>query len=141
VPGLKSSPKPAARPARAPLRVLSGRLLLETVTVPMSIGVLPEEHGVAQPVTIDLQLTLTHEAASQAPRDLRDCVDYGAIHHFLTVTLPARGHVDLVEQLAHIILAEVLTDRRIAEAEVTLRKPEILGGGAVAGYRLRAAAG
>jgi dihydroneopterin aldolase len=89
-------------------------------------GALPRERDHLQ--AFDLELRLEVEvAAARAGDDLAQTVDYAAVHARV-VRLVAERSFHLLERLGDVILADLMTDRRILAAEITLAKPNLLDG-------------
>jgi dihydroneopterin aldolase len=95
---------------------LHGLRLLATV------GALPEEHDRAQPVEVDLDLTVDLAPAA-ASDQLDDTVDYGAVCSAVEALVVGGGHVALLETLAERIARRVLgIDDRVTGVTVAVRK-------------------
>ncbi len=94
------------------------------------------EDEIAQPIDIDLTLAVDL-AAARASDALHDTVDYAALHSTI-VTIVARENCRLLERLGELILDAVMTDARIARAEIVLAKPELLAGATPAVTLVRA---
>ncbi|MBV9232508.1 MAG: dihydroneopterin aldolase [Candidatus Eremiobacteraeota bacterium] len=73
-------------------------------------------------VNVDVDL----QRAAQTD-DLRDTVDYAALHDAI-VEIVATTSYALLERLAADVLAAIFADARIAGAEVTIGKPSRLDG-------------
>ena len=84
------------------------------------------EQEVPQPIDIELVLAFDASAA-RASDALHDTIDYAAVHHTV-VDIVAREHCRLLERLGELILEAVMTDVRVANAQVTLAKPGVRGG-------------
>src|SRR5262249_12554565 len=83
-------------------------------------GVLPEERQRAQPWEVDLDLGLDLSAAG-ASDDLADTVDYGAATVAAERVSIGDGH-QLPERLAQRIAETVLSDSKVVEVTVAIRK-------------------
>ncbi len=57
--------------------------------------------------------------------------NYHRLFRFLTETVPAHPHVDLLEELAETILAFCLEDGRVEACRVLIRKPDVYDGSAL----------
>lgn len=84
-------------------------------------GVFGHEKRDGQEFLIDVSLTLDTDPAA-ASDDVADTVHYGELAERI-VAIVEGDPVDLIETLAHRILADVLTDERIESAVVTVHKP------------------
>ena len=84
-------------------------------------GVFDHERRDGQDFLVDLVVTvdLAPAAASDA---LADTLDYGALAE-RTAAIVGGPAQDLIETVAGMIAADVLTDPRVHEVEVTLHKP------------------
>lgn len=83
-------------------------------------GALPEEQERAQPFEVDLDITADLSAAVQSD-ELDDTVDYGAVCELVERVI-ATERFRLLERLAGRIAELVLTDDRVREVTVTVRK-------------------
>jgi dihydroneopterin aldolase len=84
-------------------------------------GVLPEERRDGQDFVVDVQLKVETRPAA-ASDDLADTVDYATLADRLA-TLVAGEPVNLIETLASRLADVCLSDDRVIEARVTVRKP------------------
>ncbi len=85
------------------------------------VGVLPQEQAEAQPLEIDLDITLDMADAG-ASDSLTDTADYGALCD-VTEQVVTTTNFQLLETLAQRIAKEVLAvDRRITAVTVSVRK-------------------
>ena len=102
------------------------RIVLHDILVLGKHGVHPAERDVAQPFRVDLvlELDLSRAAASD---DLRDSINYAAVHRQIVEIVQTRSYA-LLERLAAAILDEVATDERIRKADISIAKPGILDG-------------
>jgi len=89
-------------------------------------GALPGERDRPQPFDIDIDIELDLTAARKSDA-LEDTLDYAALHARVVHIVSERSF-RLLERLADEILNDVMTDRRIARADVTIAKPGILDG-------------
>lgn len=113
------------------------RIELRGLRVVGRVGVLDLERAQAQPLEVDLDLTVDLRAAG-ASDDLSDTVDYGAVCDRVTATVQER-HVDLLEHLATRLADAVLKlDDRITAVTVTVRKlrPPVPADLATSGVRI-----
>jgi 7,8-dihydroneopterin aldolase/epimerase/oxygenase len=102
------------------------RITLRDIVAYGRHGANPGERDRAQPfhIRIEMDVDLSPSAASDA---LADTVNYAEVHRRVVETVERRSFV-LLERLAAEILTEILSDRRIARASVTIGKPQILDG-------------
>ena len=84
-------------------------------------GVLPEERRDGQDFVVDVQLTVDVRAAATSD-DLVDTVDYAALADQLAAVV-AGEPVNLIETLASRLADVCLSDPRVIESRVTVRKP------------------
>lgn len=112
-----------------PLRIADARKRIRHVFVrdlelDANIGVYHREKGKAQPVRINLDLTV--EEADGAIEDrLSNVVDYGEVVEGIKRIL-AGGHLNLVETLAERIADYCLADRRVRVARVRIEKLQVV---------------
>jgi dihydroneopterin aldolase len=85
-------------------------------------GVLDEERRDGQEFVIDAALWLDTRPAA-ASDDVSKTIDYGALASRL-VQLAGDPPVRLIETLAERLMAECLSDPLVAEAEITVHKPQ-----------------
>jgi dihydroneopterin aldolase len=98
------------------------RLELRGLRVFARHGVLDEERRDGQEFVIDAVLWLDTRPAA-ASDDLSKTIDYGALANRL-VRLAGDPPVRLIETLAERLVAECLSDLLVAEAEITIHKPQ-----------------
>jgi len=97
------------------------RIQLRGLRVMGTHGVLPEERSRAQPFELDLDLAVDLAPASGSDR-LADTVDYGAVAD-LAAAVVAGPSFELLEALAGAVAqATLVSDTRITEVTVHLRK-------------------
>jgi len=98
------------------------------------IGVLPHERSTAQPVTIDLEITVDTRMAA-ASEKLEDTLDYAALASAVKA-LTIEAECLLVETLAEKI-AELALQQPLARAvQVNVTKPNALQNAAGVGVRI-----
>jgi dihydroneopterin aldolase len=116
---------------------VSDRIVLEGMVFQGHHGVHPEEQATPQPFEIDVEMLLNLQPAG-VDDDLSQTVDYAQVFETCRqIVESTRFH--LLEALAEAIAHEVLTDRRVTEAVVRVRKPRVRLGGPVrfAGVEIR----
>jgi len=105
----------------APVPGAGDRIELRGLRVLGRCGVLPIEQEQDQPLEIDLDLAVDLGPAG-ASDDLADTVDYGAVCAAVELAV-AMAPAALLERLAERLAAAVLvTDGRISDVEVAVRK-------------------
>jgi 7,8-dihydroneopterin aldolase/epimerase/oxygenase len=98
-----------------------GRIELRDLRVVGRHGVLPEERQRAQPFSLDLDLWLDLDPASDSD-DLDDTADYGSLAALAASTVSDRSY-RLLEALAGAVADQLLdADDRVAKVAVTVRK-------------------
>ena len=85
-------------------------------------GVFEHERQIGQAFVVDAELEMS-TAAAAASDDLSDTVDYGDLANRLAAVISGEP-VNLIETLAARLVAECLTDERVAAATVTVHKPQ-----------------
>jgi dihydroneopterin aldolase len=101
------------------------------------VGILPHEKTNAQPIEIDLTVTV-------GPGE--DVVDYRRLYDVSAAVISA-GHIDFLEDIAEMVAdSSFQTSTRVSRARVAVRKPHVSLGGPLAYAevridRLRPAAG
>lgn len=96
------------------------RIQLRGLRVLGKHGVLAEEQSRCQPFEVDLDLALDLRRAGLSD-DLVDTVDYGTLACRVAEVV-SHGHFALLEALAQAILDVALSDERVIEAIVCIRK-------------------
>ncbi len=89
-------------------------------------GANPGERDHPQAFDLDLTLEVDLSAARRSDR-LDDTLDYAALHGAI-VGIVREHSYQLLERLGDAILAQVMSDPRITEAELTIAKPGLLSG-------------
>lgn len=102
------------------------RVALEKMVVELEVGVFPHEHGVRQPVEVEVEMLRQHGGYKGGGLDA--CLNYDRVFTYVTETWPSRPHVELLEELADDLLNFCLADPRIDTCKVRLRKPAVYGG-------------
>ena len=85
-------------------------------------GVFDHERRDGQDFAVDITLHLAPSRASQSD-DLNDTVDYGAVSQAVFDRIVGEP-VSLIETLAELIAADVLSIPGIEQVEVTVHKPQ-----------------
>ena len=93
-------------------------VFVRDLVVGASIGVYKHERRAAQPVRINIDLTVEHGPIGD---DVRNVVDYQKVIDGVGAII-ADGHINLVETLAERIAAMCLADGRVAVARVRVEK-------------------
>ena len=99
---------------------MSDRIELRGLRVAGICGALPEEQSRPQPLEVDLDVVADLSAAGRSDQ-LDDTVDYGALCDVVERMVTTEG-CQLLEHLAERIAEVVLTDGRIEEVTVAVRK-------------------
>lgn len=98
------------------------RIALTGLRVRGRHGVFDHERVDGQDFIVDAELEVLTDAAA-ASDDLADTVDYGHLAQRLAVIV-AGEPVDLIETLAHRLVAACLADPRVRAATITVHKPQ-----------------
>ncbi|HEX6237654.1 MAG TPA: dihydroneopterin aldolase [Acidimicrobiales bacterium] len=97
------------------------RLELRGLRVLARCGASPDERARAQPLELDLDLTVDLAAAGRSD-DLADTVDYGAVCD-VAVAAAESGPTALLESVAESVASALLAhDQRIGAVDVAVRK-------------------
>jgi len=103
------------------------RIIVHAIACQVHLGVPEQERSQPQPVEIDLVLGVDLSAAASSD-DVRDTIDYQKLVDQVRHTA-MKGPVRLIETLADRICQLVLSDSRVQEISVRVRKfPAILAG-------------
>ncbi len=89
-------------------------------------GANPGERETAQPFDVTAVIELDLHAAERSD-DLKDTLDYAALRKTIAKIIESTSFM-LIERLAGEMLRAILSDQRIARAEITIAKPEVLEG-------------
>jgi 7,8-dihydroneopterin aldolase/epimerase/oxygenase len=102
------------------------RIELRNVVAHGRHGARPGERVRAQPFRLDLvvEADLTLAAATD---QLADTIDYAALHARVVEIVRTHSYA-LLERLAEVILSEIFVDPRVARAQITIAKPNLLEG-------------
>lgn len=61
----------------------------------------------------------------EPPQRVEDCIDYSRLYRYVTTAWPDRAHTDLLETLAHDLLAFAFQDGSITAVRVRLAKLDV----------------
>lgn len=111
-------------------------VIIDDLRLGFFIGVLPEEKGRRQQVSITINM-LVPDSISPASDDIRDHVSYSDIVDRLRERARSNRHVNLVETLAEEVAAFALADPRVDCVLVDVRKTEIIPEAASVGVMIR----
>lgn len=116
-------------PTVQPLRIADakrriGHVFVRDLEINAHIGVHRHEKNAAQPLRINIDLTVQEGEGPVGDR-LSNVVDYGKIVDGIRAII-AEGHVNLVETLAERIAAFALEDMRVLVARVRIEKLKVI---------------
>lgn len=100
------------------------RLCIRDLQVRCHLGVTAAERSKPQDVLITVSLHADLARAALSDR-LADSIDYKAIKVRIQKIAESRPY-NLIERLAQIIADDALSDRRVAQVDVTIQKPGAL---------------
>jgi dihydroneopterin aldolase len=99
------------------------------------VGILPHEYSNAQPIEVDLVVTVTGEHRAKGGGE--SVVDYRRLYD-AAASVIASGHIDFLEVIAERIASGALAaSERITRARVAVRKPHVALGGPLAFAEVR----
>tara|TARA_R110002096_G_scaffold70291_10_gene168570 strand:- start:903 stop:1292 length:390 start_codon:yes stop_codon:yes gene_type:complete len=75
-----------------------------------------------QRVRVDVEC---YRPLGRPPVQIEDCLDYSRLYRYVTEKWPERGHTDLLETLAHDLLAFAFEDATVQAARVRLAKLDV----------------
>ena len=112
-----------------PLRIADakrriGHVFVRDLELNAHIGVYRHEKNAAQPLRINVDLTV-QEGGGEVGDRLSNVVDYGKVVDGIRAII-AEGHVNLVETLAERIAAFALADKRVLVARVRIEKLKVI---------------
>ncbi len=96
---------------------------IDRLSLPLMIGILDFER--LAPQTVEISIEIAARIGPKPTEEAQDYVSYAPIVEHLIALSESRRHIDLVEQLADEIFDFLFTDPRIANATVTVMKPDI----------------
>ena len=102
------------------------RITIRNIVAHGRHGANPGERDRSQPFHLEIALDLDLTRAGESD-DLNDTVNYAEIYE-TTRTIVEDRSFQLIERLASAILDEILRDKRIARASVSIAKPDLLDG-------------
>ena len=107
------------------------KLRLDDVILDMSIGLYPFEKFAEHPNRLKISIELHADIAPGflAPQEM---IDYAHVYRFLK-TLPAQGHIDLLETLADQITENCFLLSRVNACRIVILKTSLLNDCAGAG--------
>lgn len=117
------------RPNVQPLRIADakrriGHVFVRDLELNAHIGVYRHEKNAAQPLRINVDLTVQEGEGPVGDR-LSNVVDYGKVVDGIRAIID-EGHVNLVETLAERIAAFALADERVLVARVRIEKLKVI---------------
>lgn len=112
------------------------RVFVRGLELQARLGVHAHEKAAPQRILVHVDLAVREGEEGVGPDRLSRVVDYEAVVVQVREVI-ARGHVLLVETLAETIAEWVLRDRRVAEVEVTIEKPDAFPDVASVGVTVR----
>lgn len=99
-------------------------VVLDSVNVNVKCGLHPWERHPERPNRLKISIKLFVPIASGSIARLGPIVDYDHIRDFL-VSLERLPHIDLLEELADLILDVCFHDVRVESCSLSIRKPDI----------------
>lgn len=103
------------------------RIHIDGLTFSGKHGVFARERRVEQEFAVEVSFTFDTTKAGKSDK-LKDTVDYGAIKECIRETIEGKSHY-LIEKLADEIARKILTNKRVGEATVTIRKTAVWDNG------------
>lgn len=116
------------------LRADQLHVFVDGLVLPVSVGILPEEHLAPQPVRFDIDLVVAVTPPLTSD-DIADTVSYADVVAQVKA-ICAAGHIELLETLAERVAETVLADRRVEWVRVRVAKPEIIAEAASVGIAI-----
>ena len=108
------------------------RVFVRNLELLARIGVHGHEHGMPQPVRINVVMTANLDLADDR---LHHVIDYESVASRIR-TIVAAGHINLAETLAERIAAACLDDARVTKAWVRVEKLHALASAESAGVEI-----
>jgi dihydroneopterin aldolase len=106
-------------------------VFVEGLALQAEIGLYEHEQGRFQPLSIDVELFLTH-----APHHgIHGTVNYETLAEKAR-KLASSGHIELVETFAELLAQDCLDHPRAVKVRVRVRKPEAIAGASAAGVEV-----
>ena len=112
-----------------PLRIADGarairHVFIRNLLLDAHIGAYRHEVGAAQPIRLNIDLTVSEDGAPAGDR-LENVVDYAHVVKGVREIID-QGHVKLIETLAEAVAAFALQDRRVRAVRVRIEKLAIM---------------
>lgn len=114
-----ASRQPMAEPI--PIERIRDIVFIEGLMLQTIIGIDAGEPDEAQPVIVDLELSIDHLNAGRTDR-IADAIDYGAVRRRL-IDLAATHEVKLLEAFAELIAETTLREFGAVRARIRVAKP------------------
>lgn len=96
---------------------------IQNLRLKSKIGVYDWEKDFEREIVINLEIA-TDDLSSLVSDDLRDTIDYDKIYQIVKFHV-AKSRFNLIEKMAATILAEIMSDKRIAVAKIEIRKMNV----------------
>ena len=106
---------------------MSDRVFIEGLRLEGIHGVQEHERRIEQEFILDISATCDTRKAAQSD-NIEDAVDYVRFRDIARSVITGSSYY-LIETIAELIAKEILTDSRISEVTVTIRKPAVLPSG------------
>jgi dihydroneopterin aldolase len=97
---------------------------LNGLILPLHIGIRDWERHPDRKQRVQVDVACYRPLGPQ-PARIEDCLDYSRLYRYVTQQWPARGHTDLLETLAHDLLAFAFQDATVTAARVRLAKLDV----------------
>ena len=102
---------------------LKDKILLRNIILYAHLGVKKEEREVRQKISLDVELSLDLEEATQTD-NLEKTVDYEKVYGLIKERIEAKKY-HLLEALAQDIAREILKNFKVEEVLVQAKKPQV----------------
>ncbi|MEE9247495.1 MAG: dihydroneopterin aldolase [Dehalococcoidia bacterium] len=99
------------------------KIILEGMVFYGYHGVSPEEKARGQRFVVDVELT-TDLAGAGSSDELNDTIDYSEVYRLVRAVVEGRRR-NLIEALAQEISSRILSEYRVEEVKVRVKKPQV----------------
>ena len=97
---------------------------LSNVVLHLHVGIRDWERSPDRPQKVRIDADCLRPLQSP-PAGIAECIDYSRLYRYLTTEWPARGHVDLIETLAHDFINFAYKDETITAVRVRITKLDV----------------
>ena len=113
---------------------MSDQIILEQIQTDAFIGIHDYEHAKAQPITIDVELSISLQKAGQSD-EYADTLCYSQVYQTI-IAIVKQKHYHLVEHLAETICTTLLSEFSVTQINIKILKTSAISGCAGVGVKM-----